>query len=51
MHVYEVRPRKDKCGANLISGVVPFGRMCTPNRTRLVTQSDTRSIAADQRML
>ena len=23
-HVYEVRPRKDDCGVNLISDVVPF---------------------------
>ena len=27
MHVYEVRPRKDKCGADLISDVLPFGRL------------------------
>ena len=27
MHVYEVRPRKDKRGANLISGALPFGRL------------------------
>jgi hypothetical protein len=25
MHVYEVRPRKDKRGADLISEVLPFG--------------------------
>jgi len=25
MHVYEVRPRKDKRGVDLISGVLPFG--------------------------
>jgi hypothetical protein len=25
MHVYEVRPRKDKRGVNLISNVLPFG--------------------------
>jgi hypothetical protein len=24
-HVYEVRPRKDKRGVNLISDVLPFG--------------------------
>jgi hypothetical protein len=23
MHVYEVRPRKDKCGVDLISDVLP----------------------------
>jgi hypothetical protein len=26
-HVYEVRPRKDKRGVNLISDVLPFGRL------------------------
>ena len=26
-HVYEVRPRKDKRGVDLISGVLPFGRL------------------------
>ena len=25
--VYEVRPRKDKCGVDLISDVLPFGRL------------------------
>jgi hypothetical protein len=25
MHVYEVRPRKDKRGIDLISDVLPFG--------------------------
>jgi hypothetical protein len=25
-HVYEVRPRKDKRGVDLISDVLPFGR-------------------------
>jgi len=26
-HVYEVRPRKDKRGIDLISDVLPFGRL------------------------
>jgi hypothetical protein len=26
-HVYEVRPRKDKLGVDLISDVLPFGRL------------------------
>jgi hypothetical protein len=26
-HVYEVRPRKDKCGIDLISDALPFGRL------------------------
>jgi hypothetical protein len=27
-HVYEVRPRKDHRGVDLISDVLPFGRLC-----------------------
>ena len=27
MHVYEIRPRSDKRGVNLISDVLPFGRL------------------------
>jgi hypothetical protein len=27
MHVYEIRPRKDKCGFDLISDALPFGRL------------------------
>jgi len=27
VHVYEVRPRNDKRGADLISDVLPFGRL------------------------
>ncbi len=27
MHVYEVRPRKDHRGVNLISDALPFGRL------------------------
>ena len=27
MHTYEVRPRKDKPGVDLISDVLPFGRL------------------------
>jgi hypothetical protein len=26
-HVYEVLPRKDKCGVDLISDALPFGRL------------------------
>jgi hypothetical protein len=28
MHIYEVRQRKDKRGFDLISDVLPFGRLC-----------------------
>jgi hypothetical protein len=27
LHVYEVRPRKDHCGFDLISDVLPFGHL------------------------
>jgi len=27
MHIYEVHPRKDKCGVDLISDMPPFGRL------------------------
>jgi len=27
MHAYEVRPRKDKRGVDLISDLLPFGRL------------------------
>jgi hypothetical protein len=27
MYIYEVRPRKDKRGVDLISDVLPFGRL------------------------
>ena len=27
MHIYEVRPRKNKRGVDLISDVLPFGRL------------------------
>jgi hypothetical protein len=27
MHAYEVRPRKDKRGVDLISDALPFGRL------------------------
>ncbi len=37
MHVYEVRPRKDKRGVDLISDVLPLGRLCYegPNAIRI----------------
>ena len=42
-HAYELRPRKDKRGFDLISDVLPFGRLWYD---RQITQSDTRSITA-----
>ena len=53
MHVYEVRPRKDKRGADLISDALPFGRLwygqpkaisnavdCSKFRSRIVVSGD-----------
>jgi hypothetical protein len=34
-HVYEVRPRKAKRGMDLISDVLPFGRLWLKNRARI----------------
>jgi len=31
MHIYEVRPRKDKCGVDLTSAGLPFGRLWYTN--------------------
>ena len=28
MHIYEIRPRKDRRGVDLISDVLPFARLC-----------------------
>ena len=33
-HVYEVRPRKDHRGVDLISDALPFGRLWYDDRTR-----------------
>jgi hypothetical protein len=47
MHVYEVRPRKDHRGVDLISDVLPFGRLWygEPNPVAR-TQLGTPRIAA-----
>jgi hypothetical protein len=41
MHVYEVRPRKDERGVDLISDVLSFGRLWYGDQTQSVTQSFT----------
>jgi hypothetical protein len=50
MHVYEVRPRKDKRGVDLISDVLPCPSVAC-GMTRRIMQSGTRSIAAVHIML
>jgi hypothetical protein len=32
MYIYEVRPRNDKCGVDLISDALPFGRLWYADR-------------------
>src|SRR5262245_66578358 len=41
-HVYEVRPRKDKRGVDLISDVLPFGRLWYGEPNASPMQSATR---------
>ena len=47
-HVYEVRPRKDKRGVDLISEVLPFGRLWydTPDNAIGYAMHSSRSHAA-----
>ena len=47
-HVYKVRPRKDHRGVDLISDVLPFGRLWYAESHDAIT---TRSFAADHIML
>ena len=48
MHVYEVRPRKDHRGVDLISGVLPFGRLWydTPDNAVGYAMDSSRSHGA-----
>jgi hypothetical protein len=41
MHIYEVRPRKDHRGVNLISDALPFGRLWYGQPNAIATQSAT----------
>jgi hypothetical protein len=47
MHVYEVRPRKDKRGVDLISDALPFGRLWYGEPMPSRTQLDTPNTAVD----
>jgi hypothetical protein len=49
--IYEVRPRADKRGVDLISDALPFGRLCMLNRMQSATQSATPSFLAVHTML
>jgi hypothetical protein len=46
-HLYEVRPRKDKRGIDLISDALPFGDCGMASRMQSSTQSTTPSFTAD----
>ncbi len=39
-HIYEVRPRKDKRGVDLISDVLPFGRLWYGERNAIENAID-----------
>jgi len=49
--VYEVRPRSDKRGVNLISDVLPFGRLWYGEPMRSVSNWIRRCTAADHMTL
>ena len=51
MHVYQVRPRKDKCGVDLISDALPFGRLWYNGPNAVSTQLATPSTAVGHMML
>ncbi len=48
MHAYEVRPRKDKRGVDLISDALPFGRLWYdgPNANLIYCNAATIPISA-----
>ena len=50
MHFYEVRPRKDKRGVDLISDALPFGRLWYDGPLP-ATQSATPASTADHMVL
>jgi hypothetical protein len=45
MHVYEVRPRKDKHGVDLISDALPFGSLWYLNATDAIDYAIHRTRA------
>jgi len=50
MHVYEVRPRKDKRGVELIFDALPSVACGTVSRTQSAMQSGMQNFAADHIM-
>jgi hypothetical protein len=49
-HLYEVRPRKDKRGVDLISDAPPFVRLWYAGPNAVVNAIDTPNTAADHMM-
>jgi hypothetical protein len=47
IHVYEVRVRKDKCGVDLISNALPFGRLWYTKASDAVEYAKHRSRSDD----
>jgi hypothetical protein len=47
MHVYEVRPRRDKRGFNLISDALPFGRLWYTEIPQAIGSAKFRSRSHD----
>jgi hypothetical protein len=50
MHTYEVRPRKDHRGIDLISDVLPFGRLWYAGPNAVTNAIDCTSTAAGHMM-
>jgi hypothetical protein len=50
MHVYEIRPRKDKRGVDLISDALPFGRLWYPQISDAVDHAKFYSRSHDARI-
>ena len=51
MHVYEVRPRKDHRGVDLISDALPFGRLWYGEPNAVSNAIGSRSITVAHMML
>jgi hypothetical protein len=51
MHAYEVRPRKDRRGVDLISDLLPFGRLGMASQIQSAMQSTTQNSTAAHMLL
>jgi hypothetical protein len=48
MHLYEIRPRKDRRGVDLISDVLPFGRRGCRKTGRITTSKNGALLTAER---